>query len=214
MRVLIERLSRGASPMSPRITCCFRRPRWTPTRGAALWNVRASLARRDDRWRACRCRALQARFDGFRVVEALETERAGLAEPRRYRSARAPRLAYRVLGDVDGDTACAIRRRSAARILASIHFRHSRRRDRSRFPHHENEIAQSCCAFDSTRMANVWMHNGFLQVEGEKMSKSLGNFITIHDLLRTTNSAAAHGRARCCASRCCARITVNRSTGR
>ncbi len=54
------------------------------------------------------------------------------------------------------------------------------------FPHHENEIAQSCCAFESSRMANVWMHNGFLQVEGEKMSKSLGNFVTIHELLRTT----------------------------
>ncbi len=54
------------------------------------------------------------------------------------------------------------------------------------FPHHENEIAQSCCAFGSERMANVWMHNGFLQVEGEKMSKSLGNFITIHELLETT----------------------------
>jgi cysteinyl-tRNA synthetase len=51
------------------------------------------------------------------------------------------------------------------------------------FPHHENEIAQSCCAFNTPRMANVWMHNGFLQVEGEKMSKSLGNFVTIHDLL-------------------------------
>jgi cysteinyl-tRNA synthetase len=55
------------------------------------------------------------------------------------------------------------------------------------FPHHENEIAQSCCAFDTKRMANVWMHNGFLQVEGEKMSKSLGNFVTIHELLHTTN---------------------------
>ncbi len=54
------------------------------------------------------------------------------------------------------------------------------------FPHHENEIAQSCCAFGSQRMANIWMHNGFLQVEGEKMSKSLGNFITIDDLLNTT----------------------------
>jgi cysteinyl-tRNA synthetase len=52
------------------------------------------------------------------------------------------------------------------------------------FPHHENEIAQSCCAFEIPRMANVWMHNGFLQMEGEKMSKSLGNFTTIHDLLR------------------------------
>ena len=53
------------------------------------------------------------------------------------------------------------------------------------FPHHENEIAQSCCAFGNERMANLWMHNGFLQVEGEKMSKSLGNFITIRELLAT-----------------------------
>ncbi len=52
------------------------------------------------------------------------------------------------------------------------------------FPHHENELAQSCCAFHNDRMANVWMHNGFLQVEGEKMSKSAGNFVTIHELLR------------------------------
>jgi cysteinyl-tRNA synthetase len=51
------------------------------------------------------------------------------------------------------------------------------------FPHHENEIAQSRCAHATPVMANVWMHNGFLQVEGEKMSKSLGNFVTIHELL-------------------------------
>lgn len=55
------------------------------------------------------------------------------------------------------------------------------------FPHHENELAQSCCAHGTERMANIWMHNGFLQVEGEKMSKSLGNFITINELLETTN---------------------------
>ncbi len=52
------------------------------------------------------------------------------------------------------------------------------------FPHHENEIAQSRCAFHTPVMANYWMHNGFLQVEGEKMSKSLGNFVTIHELLK------------------------------
>jgi cysteinyl-tRNA synthetase len=52
------------------------------------------------------------------------------------------------------------------------------------FPHHENEIAQSRCAFQTPVMANYWMHNGFLQVEGEKMSKSLGNFVTIHELLK------------------------------
>lgn len=51
------------------------------------------------------------------------------------------------------------------------------------FPHHENEVAQTCCAFHQQRMANYWMHNGFLQVESEKMSKSLGNFVTIHELL-------------------------------
>ena len=51
------------------------------------------------------------------------------------------------------------------------------------FPHHENEIAQSRCAFHTGVMANFWMHNGFLQVEGEKMSKSLGNFATIREVL-------------------------------
>jgi cysteinyl-tRNA synthetase len=51
------------------------------------------------------------------------------------------------------------------------------------FPHHENEIAQSRCAFHTGVMANTWMHNGFLQVEGEKMAKSLGNFVTIRELL-------------------------------
>jgi cysteinyl-tRNA synthetase len=51
------------------------------------------------------------------------------------------------------------------------------------FPHHENEIAQSTCAHGTKVMANYWMHNGFLNVEGEKMSKSLGNFFTIRELL-------------------------------
>ncbi len=63
------------------------------------------------------------------------------------------------------------------------------------FPHHENEVAQSCCAFHTGRMAQVWMHNGFLQVEGEKMSKSLGNFVTIRELLSTDvfGDTAWHG---------------------
>ncbi len=52
------------------------------------------------------------------------------------------------------------------------------------FPHHENEIAQSCCAHDTKRMANIWMHNGYLQVEGKKMSKSDGNFVTIQENTR------------------------------
>lgn len=52
------------------------------------------------------------------------------------------------------------------------------------FPHHENEIAQSRCAHGHSIMARFWMHNGYLMVEGEKMSKSLGNFFTVRELLR------------------------------
>ncbi|RJE81596.1 cysteine--tRNA ligase [Paracoccus sp. JM45] len=51
------------------------------------------------------------------------------------------------------------------------------------FPHHENEIAQSCCAHPGEGFANIWLHNEMLQVEGKKMSKSLGNFFTVRDLL-------------------------------
>ena len=51
------------------------------------------------------------------------------------------------------------------------------------FPHHENEIAQSRCANGTEAMAQVWLHNEMLQVEGKKMSKSLGNFFTVRDLL-------------------------------
>jgi cysteinyl-tRNA synthetase len=52
------------------------------------------------------------------------------------------------------------------------------------FPHHENEIAQSCCAFPGSGFANVWLHNRMLQLNGEKMSKSLGNFLTVEDALK------------------------------
>ena len=51
------------------------------------------------------------------------------------------------------------------------------------FPHHENEIAQSCCAHNTDVMARFWMHNGYVTVDGEKMSKSLGNFTTVADVL-------------------------------
>lgn len=51
------------------------------------------------------------------------------------------------------------------------------------FPHHENEIAQSCCAHKGSSFAQVWMHNGFLNIGNEKMSKSLNNFFTVHELL-------------------------------
>lgn len=63
------------------------------------------------------------------------------------------------------------------------------------FPHHENEVAQSRCAHGTEIMANVWMHNGFLQVEGQKMSKSLGNFVTINELLTGWKGFAWPGEA-------------------
>ena len=52
------------------------------------------------------------------------------------------------------------------------------------FPHHENEIAQSQCAHDGTKLANIWMHNGFLTMNSEKMSKSVGNVDLVHDLIK------------------------------
>lgn len=58
------------------------------------------------------------------------------------------------------------------------------------FPHHENEIAQSVCAHDGAPFVKYWMHNGYLTVDGEKMSKSLGNFHTVHDLLEKTPGEA------------------------
>ena len=70
------------------------------------------------------------------------------------------------------------------------------------FPHHENEIAQSCCAHDTDIMARVWMHNGFVTMGDEKMSKSLGNMIRAHEAItahrgETVRAAllAAHYRA-------------------
>jgi cysteinyl-tRNA synthetase len=53
------------------------------------------------------------------------------------------------------------------------------------FPHHENEIAQSCCAHNTDKMANYWLHNGFVTVEGETMSKSTGHFVTVADAVAT-----------------------------
>src|SRR6516165_2920545 len=63
------------------------------------------------------------------------------------------------------------------------------------FPHHENEIAQSRSAFHTPAMASFWVHNGFLQVEGEKMAKSLGNFVTIRDLRENWHGYAWPGEA-------------------
>ncbi len=69
------------------------------------------------------------------------------------------------------------------------------------FPHHENEIAQSRCAHGTAAMARVWMHNGFLQIEGRKMSKSDGNFVTISRAARNRDlrraALAGRGAAPC-----------------
>ncbi len=59
------------------------------------------------------------------------------------------------------------------------------------FPHHENEIAQSTCSNNMKKFANYWLHNGFLKIEGEKMSKSLNNFLTVFDLIKRDFSGSA-----------------------
>jgi cysteinyl-tRNA synthetase len=53
------------------------------------------------------------------------------------------------------------------------------------FPHHENELAQSSCAHDGAEFARYWVHNGFLSMDSEKMSKSLGNVLLVHDMIKT-----------------------------
>jgi cysteinyl-tRNA synthetase len=58
------------------------------------------------------------------------------------------------------------------------------------FPHHENELAQGTCAHGGATYARVWMHNGFLTMDKEKMSKSLGNIVTVHELLKTAPGEA------------------------
>jgi cysteinyl-tRNA synthetase len=63
------------------------------------------------------------------------------------------------------------------------------------FPHHENEVAQSRCCFGTKVMANYWLHNGFLQVEGEKMAKSAGNFVTIREIRENWNGVGWPGEA-------------------
>jgi cysteinyl-tRNA synthetase len=63
------------------------------------------------------------------------------------------------------------------------------------FPHHENELAQSRCAHGTSVMANYWMHNGFVEVQGKKMSKSEGNFVTIRELLENWNDIGWPGEA-------------------
>ena len=166
MKALIERLVAGRPRLCGRGARAVQR-----ALDAGLRQALEALARRDDRGRARRGRALQARSDGFRAVEAVEARRAGLAV--------ALRASRRPAGPAGTSNARPCRgsisaRPSTSTAAASI----------SCFPHHENEIAQSRCAFHTPVMANFWMHNGFLQVEGEKMSKSLGNFFTIREVLR------------------------------
>ncbi len=74
------------------------------------------------------------------------------------------------------------------------------------FPHHENEIAQSTCAHGGDTFVRFWLHNGFVNVDREKMSKSIGNVLLVHDL------PIGH-RAKPSASPCSTRITASRWTG-
>ena len=108
--------------------------------------------------------------DRLRALEALQARRAVMAVAGRHQGRGAAGLAHRVLGD-----GLEASRRSSSTFTAAASISCFRiMRTRSRSP---------AARFHTPRMANVWMHNGFLQVESEKMSKSLGNFITIRELL-------------------------------
>ena len=122
--------------------------------------------RRHDRRRPGRGRALQEASRRFRAVEAVDPGPAGLGQPVGPRPAG---LAHRMLGDERG-------------ALGETFDIHGGGLDLI-FPHHENEIAQSVCAHDGAPFARFWLHNGFVQVNGAKMSKSLGNFVTVRELL-------------------------------
>ena len=152
--------------------------------GAAIRRLLQALPRRTAVRRPGRRGALQARPDGFRAVEAVRPAGPGLA-------VRPAGIA--TPGRPGWHIECSAM--SWKHLVKAFETRLTCDDPDERetfdihgggidlvFPHHENEIAQSCCAFDMPRMANVWMHNGFLQVEGEKMSKSLGNFFTIRTI--------------------------------
>jgi len=83
------------------------------------------------------------------------------------------------------------------------------------FPHHENEIAQSVCAHGGKPFARFWLHNGMLTFDGSKMSKSVGNIRTVHELIRKQPPEALRlALLSHCAWPCSRRIIANRSTGR
>ena len=165
MRTLIERLIAPATPMSPRTMCCF------PCRRCP---ITASLSKRplDEMIAGARVEVAPYKSDPRDFVlwkpskpgEPAWPSPAGIKTPGRPGwHIECSAMSWKYLGeifDIHGGGIDLV------------------------FPHHENEIAQSRCAFHTPVMANYWMHNGFLQVEGEKMSKSLGNFVTIHELLK------------------------------
>ena len=143
-------------------------------------------------------------------MEAVEGQRAGLGQPLGSRPAAGWHIECSAMSMRTASRSAAARLRRSGEVFDI----HGGGIDLV-FPHHENEIAQSRCAFGTTRMANVWMHNGFLQVEGEKMSKSLGNFITIHDLLHSDKFGGTRLEGRGPAPGHAAHaITASRSTGR
>ena len=217
MKAIIERLSGARRRLCRRGARAVlgRRDGRSPGR-AALWLARAPLARRDAGRRPRRRRALQARPDGFRACGSRPSadqpgwpSPAGIATPGRpgwHIECSAMSMA-KLLDPFGGGLPATIRPRTSSTFMAAASISSSRiTRTRSR---------RRCCALGTPRMANIWMHNGFLQVEGQKMSKSLGNFVTIDELAWDTvlrRPGLAWRRA--AAWRCCAPIIASRSTGR
>ncbi|MEZ5798487.1 MAG: class I tRNA ligase family protein [Paracoccaceae bacterium] len=135
-------------------------------RSYAAYGALGPLGRRHDRRGAVEVAPLQGRPDGFRPVEAVFRAGTRLGQPwgrgRPGWHIECSAMSHELLGasfDIHG---------------GGLDLQ---------FPHHENEIAQSACAHPHGDFARYWLHNEMLQVEGKKMSKSLGNFFTVRDLL-------------------------------
>ena len=143
-------------------------PRAVPRAGRSeLRRAVAPLARRHDRRRAGGGCALQARSGGFRAVEAGKGRRARLGQPL---GSRPSGLAPGMLGHVGAAPGPGVR--------------HPRRRPGPDLPAPRERASAVHLRLRRPHMANYWVHNGYLMAEGEKMSKSLGNFYTVHDLKR------------------------------
>ena len=181
MIAMIERLIASATPMRPRAMCC------SPCRATRL---RQAVRPQSGRAAGRRARSTSRRTSAILAISCCGSRRRRICR------------AGTALGAAAGRAGTSSARAMSWRYLGETFDIHGGGTDLI-FPHHENELAQSLCAFPGSRFARYWVHNGMLLVNGEKMSKSLGNF----SLCATCWRGCRARRSGCC---CCAHITARR----